>query len=319
MGMVHVPNPLYARRMTAAAPPQSTRARVLIPFAIVTLIWGSTWLVIRDQLGVVPPSWSVSYRFFVAGIALLAWAAIRREPGRIDARGLGFAVALGLAQFVMNFNFVYRAEQYITSGLVAVVFALMLIPNSVMGRLFLGQRMGRQLIIGSVIAMAGVCLLFIHEVRSDPHGTATALTGIGLTLVAICSASSANIMQGTETAKRYPMLRTTAIAMLLGASFDAAWAWYTTGPPVMEWRGGYIAGILYLGLAASALAFPLYFGVIRIIGPAKAAYSSVIVPVIAMALSTVFEGYRWSPLAGGGAALAAVGLVVALTARRPNR
>ncbi|WBH15383.1 DMT family transporter [Sphingomonas radiodurans] len=305
--------------MTAAAAPQSTRARILIPFAIVTLIWGSTWLVIRDQLGVVPASWSVSYRFLVAGVALLAWSAIRREPGRIDARGYGFAATLGLAQFVLNFNFVYRAEQYITSGLVAVVFALLLIPNSLFGRIFLGQRLGRQLIIGSMIAMGGVALLFVHEARSDPHGPATALTGIGLTLCAILSASTANVMQGTQMARAYPMLRTTAIAMLMGACFDAEWAWFTVGPPVMEWRLGYVAGILYLGLAASALAFPLYFGVIRAIGPAKAAYSSVIVPVIAMTLSTMFEGYRWSPLAAGGALLAGAGLIVALTARRPNR
>jgi drug/metabolite transporter (DMT)-like permease len=179
--------------------------------------------------------------------------------------------------------------------------------------------MGRQLIVGSAVAMGGVALLFVHEVRTDPHGPATALTGIALTLCAILSASSANVMQGTQTARRYPMLRTTAIAMLMGGVFDAAWAWFTVGPPVMEWRLGYVAGILYLGLAASALAFPLYFGVIRIIGPAKSAYSSVIVPVIAMALSTVFEGYRWSTLAASGAALAAFGLVIALTARRPNR
>ncbi|OWK28951.1 DMT family transporter [Sphingomonas mucosissima] len=305
--------------MTDAPPPQSTRAHVLIPFGIVTLIWGSTWLVIRDQLGVVPPSWSVSYRFLVAGVALFIWAAIRREPGRIDARGYAFAAALGLAQFVLNFNFVYRAEQFITSGLVAVTFALLLIPNSLFGRIFLGQRLGRQLVIGSAIAMAGVALLFLHEVRSDPNGPAASLVGIGLTLCAILSASSANVMQGTQIARSYPMLRTTGIAMLMGGAFDAGWAWFTVGPPVMEWRLGYVAGILYLGIFASALAFPLYFGVIRIIGPAKAAYSSVIVPVIAMALSTTFEGYRWSLLAGSGAALAAFGLVVALTARRPNR
>lgn len=305
--------------MITAAAPQSTRARVLIPFAIVTLIWGSTWLVIRDQLGVVPASWSVSYRFFIAGIALFIWAAIRREPGTIDARGLGFAATLGLAQFVLNFNFVYRAEQYITSGLVAVVFALLLIPNALFGRIFLGQRLGRQLLFGSMIAMMGVTLLFIHEIRADPNGSTTALTGIGLTLCAILSASSANVMQGTQTARKYPMLRTTALAMILGATFDAGWAWFTVGPPVVEWRFGYVAGILYLGLAASALAFPLYFGVIRAIGPAKAAYSGVIVPVIAMTLSTLFEGYRWSPLAAGGAVLAAIGLVIALTARRPNR
>jgi drug/metabolite transporter (DMT)-like permease len=299
--------------------PRSARAAVLIPFAIVTLIWGSTWLVIRDQLGVVPPSWSVSYRFLLAGLVLGAWALAKRESFRLPPRGWLFALALGLSQFVLNFNFVYRAEGFITSGLVAVIFALLLVPNALFGRIFLGQRLGQQLLIGSAVAMAGVSLLFIHEARSDPSGPARALTGIGLTLCAILSASTANIMQATPTAKLYPMLSTTAVAMLLGAAMDAAFAWSIVGAPVFEWRWGYVAGIAYLGIAASALAFPLYFGVLRAIGPAKAAYSSVIVPVIAMLLSTVFEGYRWSLLAAVGGALAGVGLVIALTARRPNR
>lgn len=303
----------------AAGPPRSARASVLVPFAIVTLVWGSTWLVIRDQLGVVPPSWSVTYRFLVAGLVLGTYAAVRGERVALDARGWGFAAALGLTQFVLNFNFVYRAEGFITSGLVAVVFALLLVPNALFGRVFLGQRLGRQLLLGSAVAMAGVALLFVHEVRSDPHGPGRALAGIGFTLLAILSASTANVMQATATARRYPMLSTTAVAMLLGAAMDGAYAWITTGPPVVEWRGGYALGIAYLGIAASALAFPLYFGVLRTIGPAKAAYSSVIVPVIAMLLSTLFEGYRWNPLAIAGGALAGVGLVIALTARRPSR
>ncbi|RSU47205.1 EamA family transporter [Sphingomonas sp. S-NIH.Pt15_0812] len=301
------------------ARPQSTRARILIPFAIVTLIWGSTWLVIRDQISVVPASWSVTYRFLLAGLAMLAFARAKGERVRLDAAGWLFAVAVGTLQFVLNFNFVYRAEAFITSGLVAVVFALLLVPNALLARLFLGQRLGRQLLVGSGIAMAGVALLFVHEVRSDPHGPATALTGIGWTLLAILSASCANVLQATRTAKRYPMLPTLAVAMLIGAGLDAVFAFLTVGPPVVEMRIGYLLGILYLALFASALAFPLYYGVLRVIGPAKAAYSSVIVPVIAMLLSTLFENYRWSPLAAGGAALAGAGLVVALTARRPAR
>jgi drug/metabolite transporter (DMT)-like permease len=299
--------------------PRSAQAGVLIPFAIVTLIWGSTWIVIRDQLAVVPPSWSVSYRFLVAGIAMTLWALVRRDSFRFDARGLSFAAAIGVTQFVLNFNFVYRAEGFVTSGLVAVTFAMLLVPNAVLSRIFLGQRMGRQLVLGSAIAMAGVALLFLHEARANPAGSAATLTGIGWTLVAILSASTANVMQATQTAKRYPMAPTLAVAMLFGAALDAGVAWRLAGPPVFEWRAGYIAGILYLGLAASAIAFPLYFRVLRAIGPAKAAYSGVIVPVIAMMFSTLFEGYRWSALAAGGAALTAAGLVVALSARRPNR
>ena len=307
--------------MSAEDRPRSTRAAVLIPFAIVTLIWSSTWIVIRDQLGGagVPPSWSVAYRFLLAAVVLGAWAAIRGESFRLDTRGWRFAALLGVAQFTLNFNFVYRAEAFITSGVVAVVFALLLVPNSILSRVFLGQRMGRQLLLGSAIAVGGVSLLFLHEIRADPHGPARALTGIGFTLLGVLSASTANVMQATTTAKRYPMLSTTAIAMLIGAAVDGGYAYATVGPPSFDPRWGYVAGVVYLGVFASAIAFPLYFGVLRAIGPAKAAYSSVIVPVIAMLLSTVFEGYRWTLLAGVGAALAGVGLVIALTARRPSR
>ena len=302
-----------------SAPAQATRLRVLVPFAIVTLIWGSTWLVIRDQVSVVPASWSVTYRFTVAGLTMLTMALIRGESLRLDARGWRFALALGLSQFCMNFNFVYRAEEHITSGLVAVVFALLLVPNALMGRVFLGHRLGRQLLVGSGIAMAGVVLLFVHEAQSDPHGAREALIGIGITLCAIMSASTANVLQGTRTAKAYPMVPMLAVAMLIGAGLDTVVALIVSGAPVIETRPIYLLGILYLGLFGSAIAFTLYFGVLRVIGPAKAAYSSVIVPVIAMLLSTLFEGYRWTPLAVGGGVLTLIGLVVALSARRPAR
>ncbi len=305
--------------MSEAPAVQSTRLAVLVPFAIVTLIWGSTWIVIRDQLEVVPPSWSVTYRFTIGGLAMLTYAVIRREHLRLDARGWVFAALLGLLQFCLNFNFVYRAEQHITSGLVAVVFAMLLIPNALLGRLFLGQLLGRQLLVGCGVAMAGVALLFVQEARSDPNGSTESLIGVSVTLLGVLSASAANILQGTQTAKRYPMGTMLGHAMLIGAAIDAVIALASTGPPVIELRPAYLFGLLYLGVIASAIAFTLYFGVLRIIGAAKAAYSSVIVPVIAMLLSTLFEGYRWSPLAASGAVLVMAGLVIALRARRPAR
>jgi drug/metabolite transporter (DMT)-like permease len=303
----------------SAARPQSTRLAVLIPFGIVTLIWGSTWIVIRDQLGVVPPSWSVCYRFIVAGLAMLAVAAWRRERLTLDRAGWGFALALGVTQFCLNFNFVYRAEAFITSGIVALTFALLLVCNALLARIFLGQRMGRQLTIGSAIAMSGIALLMIHEARHSASGTDNALLGIALTLAAVLSASTANVLQASDTAKRYPMATMLGVSMLIGALIDGGFAWATVGPPVFDMRLGYVLGVLYLGIFASAVAFTLYFGLIRIIGPAKAAYSGILTPVIAMLLSTMFEGYRWSVLAIVGSLLAFAGLVIALRARRPNR
>ncbi|HEX8388544.1 MAG TPA: EamA family transporter [Sphingomonas sp.] len=313
------PHPPRALLGEDEARPNSTRLSVLVPFGIVVLIWGSTWIVIADQIGTVPPQWSVAYRFIVAGLTMAGVAWWRGDRWPRDARGLGFAFCLGLFQFCLNFNFVYQAERFVTSGLVAVVFALMLVPNALLGRVFLGQKLGRQLLLGSAVAVTGIALLFAHEARVDPNGPGQVMLGVGLTLLGVLSASVTNVMQGSATARAYPMASMLAAGMLMGAAIDAAAAWAIAGPPVFEARLGYLAGVLYLGVFASAVAFTLYFGIIRVIGPAKAAYNSVVVPVIAMLLSTVFEDYRWSWLAAAGGLLAGVGLVIALTARRPNR
>jgi len=122
---------------------------VFLPFILVTLIWSSTWIVIRDQLGNVPPSWSVCYRFLLAGSAMAIFARLRGLPLNIGGRGLAFAGLLGTAQFVMNFNFVYRAEHYLTSGVVAVIYAMLLIPNSTLAYLFFRQPVSRAFIAGS--------------------------------------------------------------------------------------------------------------------------------------------------------------------------
>jgi len=294
----------------------SPRPAVLIPFAITTLIWGSTWIVITGQLGVVPPSWSVAYRFTIAGFTMGVIALARRERLAIDARGAGFILLFGLAQFAANYNFVYFAEQHITSGLVAVVFALLLVPNAVFGRIFLGQHFTRQLLIGSAVAMVGVVLLFVHEARRDAGASGEVLLGIAMALVAVLSASIANVMQASSVARRQPMSAMLAVAMLTGAAGDALFAWGFDGPPRWDPRLEYWLGLAYLGVVASALAFTLYFGVLRAIGPARAAYTSVIIPVIAMGFSTLFEGYRWSALALLGALLTLAGIVLALRSRR---
>jgi drug/metabolite transporter (DMT)-like permease len=162
-------------------------------------------------------------------------------------------------------------------------------------------------------------LLFLHEMRLSPRGPEQAALGIGLALIGVLCASVANVMQATEASKRYPMATMLGWAMLIGAALDAVFALASVGPPVFELRAGYVFGILYLGVIGSALAFPLYFALIREIGPAKAAYTGVAIPVVAMLISTLFEGYRWSWLAGSGGLLAIAGLVIALRARRPNR
>ncbi len=289
---------------------------IVIPFIIFTAIWGSTWIVIRDQLGVVPAVWSVTYRFVLAAVAMAAVARWKGHSLRLDRGGMIAASIIGAAQFCVNFNAVYLAEMFITSGLVATVFALLLIPNSLLAWGFLGQKPTRRFFWAALVASAGIGLLFLHEVRAAPASSVDIAIGLGLTLIGLLGASVANVYQAGKEARRHPLFALLAWSMIIGALFDAAIALAVAGPPVFDPRPAYWLGVAYLALAASVLCFSLYFPVVRKIGPGKAAYSSVIVPVIAMALSTAFEDYRWTPLSIGGAVLALSGMLLAIIGRR---
>jgi drug/metabolite transporter (DMT)-like permease len=275
------------------------RPRVLIPFIVATIIWGTTWIVIRDQLGPVPPTWSVTYRFAAGAIAMFIYAALTKSPFRIGRQG-------------------YRAEAHVTSGLVAVLFALLLVPNALLGRAFLKQPLSGQFLGGSLVAVVGVGMLIAQEIRADSASASATILGVTMTLLGVLSASAANIMQGTARGKALPMASTLAWGMLWGTGMNAVLAMVLTGAPVMEWTPAYIGGVIYLGVFASAIAFTCYFSVIRSVGPARAAYSSVLTPILAMIISTVVEDYRWSWLAAAGGGVALAGLLIALSARRPD-
>lgn len=291
--------------------------RSVLQFAAVVLIWGTTWIVIKDQLASVNPSWSIAYRFAIGGAALLAWCLWRGRPLRVPRAGLPFLAGLALAQFVLNFNFVYRAELHVPSGIVGTAYALLMVPNALLAWIFLKRGVTGRFAAGAVLGIAGVALLFGQQLAlpgGDPAGVAL---GFALTAAGLLSASVANVMQATRRARTLPPLAALGWAMLMGAALNALVAAVVVGPPQWDPRPAYLAGLLFLGLLASAVAFALYFDLIRTIGPAEAAWTGVLVPIIAMTLSTLFEGYRWTPAAAAGALLAITGLAVALRQPRP--
>ena len=196
---------------------RSTFAEVGLPFAIFTAIWGSTWIVIRDQLGMVPPQWSVAYRFIIAATAMALVARWKGESLRLGREALLPALFLGFAQFCVNFNAVYLAERHITSGVVATIFALLLIPSTLMAWAFLGHRPSGRFIWSSLVAVAGIAMLFAHELRQDPARSGEVLLGIGLTLAGMLGASVANVFQAREEIKRYPLFALLTWAMAIGA------------------------------------------------------------------------------------------------------
>ncbi|MEO0500174.1 MAG: DMT family transporter [Pseudomonadota bacterium] len=288
--------------------------RTLLPLAAVTLIWGTTWYVIKTQLGVVPAPWSVAYRFILAAAIMFVVAKLRGRSLAFPLPAHGFFLVLGLFQFFGNFNFVYQASRFVTSGLIAVAFALLVVPNAALARLLYGHGVTPRFMLGSAFGIVGVALLFRQEIMAM-SGSEGLAAGLAATVLGVLCASAANVMQAGPRARGYAMTPMLAWAMLYGALLDVAVAWTVAGPPVIETTPVYLGGVAYLSAFASATAFVLYFNVIRQIGAAKAAYSGVMVPFVAMAISTVLEDYRWTAPAILGAILTLTGLVLALGAR----
>jgi drug/metabolite transporter (DMT)-like permease len=297
------------------APPHALlRPRIALPFLAISLIWGSTWYVITGQIDGVPAMWSVTWRFTLATAGMFALVAVRGGPWVMPRRAHLLALAVGLCQFSGNYNFVYQAELHLTSGIVAVLIGLMIVPNALLGRALLGQPITARFLLGSAIAIAGIALLLLNEAREASLAGSVGW-GIWLSLGAMLAASISNVIQAGGTGRQVPLFTLIAWSMLYGTLIDLALALAFAGPPVFPADAGYWMGTAYLAIAGSVVTFPLYYRLIREIGAGRAAYHNVLVVIVAMLLSTLLEGYRWSALAVAGSALALFGLVIALRAK----
>jgi drug/metabolite transporter (DMT)-like permease len=296
-----------------AHPHALLRPRIALPFLTISLIWGSTWFVITGQIHGVAPQWGVAFRFLLATPAMFALAMTMRSDLSMAPRAHALAMAVGLCQFAGNYSFVYQAERHLTSGIVAVMVGMMIVPNAVLGRLVLHHPITRRFALGSAVAMAGIALLLINEARVARVGGDVGW-GVALALCAMLAASVSNVIQANKTGRSVPLLALIAWSMLYGTVLDCALAWMIAGPPPLP-DARYWLGTAYLAFAGSVVTFPLYYGLIREIGPGRAAYHNVLVVIVAMVISTLLEGYRWTGLAVAGSVLSLVGLLVALRAK----
>lgn len=301
--------------MSENPPHALLRPRIALPFLVVALIWGSTWYVITGQIAAVPPSWSIAYRFAMATPAMFALALVMRQSLRLPRAGHLLALLIGLTQFCGNFNFVYRAEEHLTSGIVAVMFGMLMVPNALLAQWLLGQKVTPRFLLGSAVAIMGIALLLVHEAQTSRLGGNVTL-GVALAVGGILSASIANVVQAGDTGRKMPMVSLLAWSMLYGTVIDIAIAWSVSGPPVFPASSAFWLGTAWLAFAGSVVTFPLYYGIVRTLGPGRAAYNGVLVIVVAMLISTLVEGYDWSLLAGAGAVLGLTGMVLALRARQ---
>ncbi len=280
-------------------------------FAIPTAIWGSTWLAIKFQLGVVPPQASVAYRFALAAMILAARCLVRGRSLAFPARTHVWMAAQGATFFGLNYVLIYVAERYVASGLVAVVFSTIVFMTPIGTRIVFGTPITPRLAIGATLGVAGVALLFLPELRAAGEGGDTAL-GMACALGATLIAAIGNLVSMRLQRDGVPVSTGTAWGMAYGALTAAlvaaiggtAWTFDASVP--------YVASLAYLAIFGSIAAFGAYFLLLRSVGAGPASFVGVSTPVVAMLLSTLFEGYRWTWVAVVGVVLAIVGNLLAL-------
>jgi drug/metabolite transporter (DMT)-like permease len=280
-------------------------------YAIVVLIWGTTWFTIKFQLGVVAPEVSLVYRFGLAAVCVFVYARATGSPLALSLRDHRMVALQGATLFCLNYWMTYLSTQYLTSGLVAVLFTSIIFFNLVNGRLIFGTPVERRVLFAAAAGMLGVALLFLPELQAAMHDAAIA-RGAALALLATYVASLGNMAASRNTREGLPVVTVNAYGLAYGTAGLAVIAVLRGTPVAFDPRLPYVLSLLYLSLAGTALAFGLYLALIKRIGASRAAYSSVLFPVVALAVSTLFERYEWSLPAIVGLGVLVVGNALAL-------
>jgi len=275
------------------------------------LIWGSTWLAITYQLGQVPPSVSVAYRFALAAVILLAYCGVRALPLRYTPRDHAWMALQGLLLFGANYVLVYLSEGHISSGLTAVIFSSMAFWNILGTRYFYRTPLRPAALLGAALGVVGVAIVFAPELTVFSNGKAGML-GLTYGLAGTLAASLGNITAARNQRRGLPVVQQNAFGMLYGGLLVTLFALLTGQKFVFEYTVPYTLSLLYLALFGSVLAFGGYLTLLGRIGADRAGYVAVAIPIVAVLLSTFFEGFRWHPATVLGIALCVLGNVLVL-------
>ncbi|CAM3791641.1 putative DMT superfamily transporter inner membrane protein [Vibrio aerogenes CECT 7868] len=273
------------------------------------LIWGTTWYAIALQVGDVPVMVSIFYRFALAAVLLLGGLKIMGRLHRIKRQDHLFCLLQGMCVFCFNFLCFYSANYYINSGLESVLFSMAILFNAVNGVIFLGQRLTRKLLIAGSFGISGIISLFWESLMAQDLSAET-FYGIGLCLLGTYGFSIGNIITARHQKKGLDVLSTNAWAMLYGTCTMLAVILLTQTPFRFEASVSYVGALLYLAVFGSVVGFGSYFALVGRIGTGAAAYATVLFPLVALGVSTVYEGYIWTESAVVGLILILFGNVV---------
>jgi len=281
------------------------------------LIWGSTWLAIEFQLGVVAPEVSIVYRYLAAAGVLFLWSKIKGLSLVFNLRSHRWFALMGLFMFCLNYILAYRAQIYITSALSAIAFSSMLWMNIINSRVFFGVRAGLRIYAGGLLGIIGIILLFGPQVAEVSLADGV-FFGSLLAIIGALMASFGNMASQAAQNLKLPVVQSNAWSMLYGGLLTALIALLQGIPFTFDPSPEYVLSLAYLTIFGSVIAFGAYLTLLGRIGAHRAGYATVMFPVVALILSILFEDLALDlyMLLGIGLVLSGNLLVLATGAKR---
>jgi len=294
---------------------EGRRVAELQYFAACVAIWSTTWIAITYQLGTVPPEISVAYRFLLASLLLFAWCLMRGLPLGFPPREHGWLALFGLTSFGVGYVFVYYAEQHVVSGLVAVGYSASPLLGMLGMRLFFGTPMTRRVALASILGIAGIVMVFYPELARLQRGSDSA-RGALFTAISVLISALGSLVAYRNQRAAVPLWQAMAWGMLYGALSALALGLATGKALAFEATPAYTLSLAYLAVLGSIIAFASYLTLLKRIGAARAGYIGVMVPILALLLSALFEGFRFHALTWTGIGVSLAGNILILRTDR---
>lgn len=290
----------------------------IILFLTTTLIWGSTWLAIKYQLGEVSPLWSLVYRFGFAAVLLITYCFIQKLSLSFSKPQHKWIAFQAFFMFFLNYVLFYLASSYFISGIVATIFATLIVMNIINSRIFLKSPIELKTVMGALVGMVGLgCVVWSEIVRLEDQSIWVILEGLVLSTGATLSASLGQIVFMTNVRRGLPVIQLNALGYAWGSFFTLVVALLLGHTPTFAWTWGYMSSLVYLASFGTVIAFLAYLNLAQRIGPEKSAYAFVLIPIIAMGLSSLFEDFTLTTHTIIGMVLVLLGNVLVMTKRLP--
>ena len=289
----------------------SSASQNALLYVVTVLIWGSSWLAIKYQLGSVDPMVSVAYRFLLASAISWLYCRFSGRLMRYSLRDHGFMFLQGASLFALNYWLFYLSELTLTSGLAAVIFSTIVVMNMMNGVLFLKNRLELRVVLGAGIGLFGIIVVFWSEVTDFESGSEN-LFAVSLAVLATLLASVGNIASARNQRKGIPVVQANTFGMTYGALLMLVLSWATGREFTFEVTLPYVSSLVFLSVFASIIAFWTYLTLLGRVGVERAAYATLIFPLVALGFSTVFEDYQWTASAGIGILLILAGNLLIL-------